>query len=94
MQQSGQLLSLPIAFPFPPEKLSALQAEALEWAFSHGLVMYSKNTNQLTHAPFTLVPSPFPRQSFEFAWNLGPDFNYLVDQISRDTDFLFKSLER
>ena len=41
-----------------------------------------------THAPLSLLPSPFPRSAFEHARALQPHFNRLVHAISRDHAFL------
>ncbi len=48
----------------------------------------------LVHAPFSLLPSPFPRQAFSQAIELAPLFNLLVDRVSQDAEFLQQTLAR
>jgi hypothetical protein len=48
----------------------------------------------LVHAPFSLLPSPFPRQAFSQAIELAPLFNRLIDRVSQDPDFLRQALAR
>lgn len=46
------------------------------------------------HAPVAVLPSPFPRRSFEYALELAPLWNVLVSRASRDVDFLEASLKK
>ncbi|KAI5081753.1 hypothetical protein GOP47_0001496 [Adiantum capillus-veneris] len=48
----------------------------------------------LVHAPLSLLPSSFYTRHFKQAVELGPLFNKLVDDISRDDKFLQESLSR
>lgn len=82
----------PLKLPLDDKLLKLLQKESQDWAICHGLVMYSKTTGHLTHAPFTLFPTTFPRRSYQHAEKLGIDFNLLVHKIAKDTDFLINSL--
>jgi hypothetical protein len=77
----------------PEETLEEIKRISHDWALVHGLVMYSKKTGQLTHAPFTLLPTPFPRHCFEKAWKLGPAFNTLVHQIAKHPEFILNRLK-
>ncbi len=43
---------------------------------------------QLTHAPFTLLPTPFPKDLFHQANTIGPDFNLLVHQVGENTSII------
>ena len=50
-------------------KMDEIIMESVDYAFSHGLVL-SKTFNQnnptsVIHAPFALLPSPFPKKLFE-----------------------------
>lgn len=40
----------------------------------------------------SLLPNSFPKDAFENAQSLAPEFNILVDRISRDRDFLHRVL--
>ena len=60
------------AFGHPP-----LQDKALD-----------KSIPCFTHAPFTLFPSPFPREAFEEAKRVQQDFNLLVHKVSLDHEYL------
>ncbi|KAJ7548077.1 hypothetical protein O6H91_08G116300 [Diphasiastrum complanatum] len=86
----------------PPNLASELVPEALAWASTHGLVMGDKSIENsgkvpgvgLVHAPFCLFPTPFPAEAFEHAIDLAPLFNKLVDEVSKDGNFLQETLER
>lgn len=43
------------------------------------------------HSPF---PSPFPRHELEYAKSLQPDISELINRISRDHEFLKKTLQK
>lgn len=62
---------------------------AVDYASMHGIVMKSPSDySQFIHAPFSLSPSPFPSDCFHLAERLAPYFNRLIDQISRDSEFI------
>lgn len=76
--------------------------DALIWTSLHGLVVGDKNDKRsgevpgvgLVHAPFSLLPMPFPRTHFIQACELSTIFNDLVDRVSLDGEFLQESLSR
>ena len=83
--------------PFQAKALNNLVEEGRDFAASHGIVMLAKNTdnpNIMNHAPFTLLPSPFPKYLFEEAKEVQKDFNILTHKIGQDFDYLKSSLER
>jgi len=43
-------------------------------------------------APISLLPNAFPNSAFQNAKSLAPDFNILVDRISKDGDFFHSTL--
>ncbi len=47
----------------------------------------------LTHAPISVVPVPFPRDSFQKARAAMQVFNKLIDRVSRDGDYLQRTLQ-
>lgn len=47
----------------------------------------------LTHAPISVVPVPFPRDSFEKAKAAMQIFNKLIDRVSRDGEYLQRTLQ-
>lgn len=51
-----------------------------------------QDVNSLVHAPFTLAPSPFPREEFEKAVRIQQYVDQLVHNISMDYDFLQTTL--
>eukprot|EP01018_Ginkgo_biloba_P027467 Gb_14703 [translate_table: standard] len=85
-----------------PELVKELLPEALVWASLHGLVVGDRAVKRsgqipgvgLVHAPFALLPMPFPEGCWRQACDLAPLFNELVDRVSMDGDFLQKSLSR
>lgn len=48
----------------------------------------------ITNIPVTLQPAKFPEELYQLVWQLQPDFNYLLDAVSRDTQFLEESLQK
>lgn len=42
----------------------------------------------------TLHPSKFPKELYDFVWEIQPHMNSLVDAVSRDHDFLKEALDR
>lgn len=48
----------------------------------------------LLHAPFALLPMPFPKVYWDQALELAPLFNKLVDRVSLDGEFLQETLAR
>ncbi|KAJ7374700.1 hypothetical protein OS493_005043 [Desmophyllum pertusum] len=45
------------------------------------------------HAPFTLLPTPFPKRLFTQAKDVQKDFNLLVHQVSQNHEFLKEALQ-
>lgn len=48
----------------------------------------------VTYAPFTLFPTPVPKDVFLQALAVQTHYNTLVDKISQDADFLQEALTR
>jgi hypothetical protein len=79
------------------KNFKTLKQEASEWCFAHGLILYE---NESTHgllkktvpAPISLFPSPFPRKWYQWANDIQPLFNILIDRISQHETFLTESL--
>lgn len=46
----------------------------------------------IIHAPFSLLPTPMPRNQFELVTRTMPVFNSLVQSISADTEYLAGTL--
>jgi glutathione synthase len=100
-QQKIQRMSV---FPssLSSEDVECLQSLAIDFAASHGLIVRDKAVQQtqvqhastaLVHAPVALLPSPFPKDQFEFAYHLQPLFNHLVETVASSPEFLLESLE-
>jgi len=43
--------------------------------------------------PFTLFPTPIPRNTVNFLMEIQPDINRLMHLVSQDEDFITKSLQ-
>jgi glutathione synthase len=61
------------------------------WCGLHGL-MYTDGHINWTPAPLSLLPVPFSRKPFNYAQNIQPTWNKLIDRISRDREFITKEL--
>ncbi|KAI7877917.1 glutathione synthase [Lichtheimia hyalospora FSU 10163] len=74
--------------------------DAIDWALAHGLVVrptidkqqHFKNQSAVTHAPFALYPTPFPRGEFEKAKGLQQPWNTLIHQLSLDDALIKKAM--
>lgn len=71
---------------------------AIDWAFAHGLVVRPSqggfaNNAAVTHAPFALYPTPFPRKEFEQAKKLQQPWNSLIHKMSNDSDLISETME-
>ncbi|KAM7425571.1 hypothetical protein ABFA07_023021 [Porites harrisoni] len=70
-----------------------LVTEAKDYCLTHGLVMQSKESYfTVEHAPFTLLPTAFPKRLFLQAKEVQKDFNVLVHRVSQDHEFLKEAL--
>lgn len=71
--------------------------EALSFAIAHGLVIAkSKDAvvgTNVNHAPFTLYPSPIPRECYKTAVFVTPALNTLVNRISGNLQYLREALQ-
>ncbi|KEP51202.1 eukaryotic glutathione synthase, ATP-binding domain protein [Rhizoctonia solani 123E] len=81
--------------PWPPslnnEQRDELSSLAATWALSHGLVYFPvspTDRGSVIHAPFTLLPSPFPKVLFQRAQTLQKAYNILYSRIALDRSFL------
>jgi glutathione synthase len=86
---------------WPPEltteQLDQLTLIATDFALSHSLIYLPPVSpdnppppvpESAIHAPFSLLPSPFPRQLFAQALTLQRAYNTLYARIALDADFL------
>ena len=74
-----------------------LGAQATAYASANGIQVEKKFPDDKSRsyfecAPMSLLPNAYPRQAFEQAQSLAPYFNQLVDKVSRDAEFLQKTL--
>uniref|UniRef100_A0A8C9V7T6 Glutathione synthetase n=1 Tax=Scleropages formosus TaxID=113540 RepID=A0A8C9V7T6_SCLFO len=69
---------------------------AKDTALLHGLLLRTKespySSEVVSYIPFTLFPTPVPRDLFQQALQVQTLFNQLVDKISRDSCFLEEAL--
>jgi hypothetical protein len=54
------------------------------WCAQHGLVVAAAEAATFTHAPLSLLPTPFPRAAFEQAQQLAAPFALLCAAVARD----------
>lgn len=72
-----------------------LADEGKDYCLTHGLVMRAKDSYfMVEHAPFTLLPTAFPKRLFSQAKEAQKDFNLLVHRVSQDHEFLKEALQR
>lgn len=85
---------------WPPEvtneQLEDLRLQATTYALAHGLLYLPPVANgqlppfpsSAIHAPFSLFPTPFPRQQFVRAQSLQQIYNVLYARVASDHEFL------
>ncbi|KAL3516153.1 hypothetical protein ACH5RR_023055 [Cinchona calisaya] len=84
------------------ELVENMAYEALVWSSLHGLIVGDRNSQTsgkvpgvgMVHAPFALLPMPFPESHWKQACEATPIFNQLIDRVSLDGNFLQDSLSR
>lgn len=84
------------------ELVEKMVYDALVWSSINGLVVGDRSVQRsstvpgvgMVHAPFALLPMPFPESQLKQAYELAPIFNELVDRVSLDAKFLQDSLSR
>lgn len=84
-------MSLPSWPPsLTPEQQSSLLDFSVDWALSHSLVLRPLDHSNLSaiHAPFSLLPTPFPRSAFHKALALQRAYNDLYVQLASTPDFI------
>lgn len=73
-------------------EMGSLIQESIAYASAHGLLLASDSGSYI-HAPFSLLPIPFPLAQFDKGIQLSPLYATLVDRVSRDLPWLFATLE-
>lgn len=80
--------------------LESLEENVHDFCYINGLIFFKpdKNINEKSndlafHLPVTLFPTYFPRKEFEYAQNVQKIFQKLIFNISKDHDFLRKTLQ-
>jgi len=89
-------MKLPISLDLPKEELEELVDKAKDWALVNGVCLRSKQNfdrDALQFAPFTLFPSPFPREEFYNACDIQIILNILIHKVAHDYDFLKDTLQ-
>lgn len=89
-------MSAPYPPALSPSQLTSLRDLAIDWSLAHGLVVrptldkqaHFANNAAVTHAPYSLFPSRYPRSAFDQAVRLQPVWNELIHIISEDESFL------
>lgn len=77
--------------PLPPAQLHDLVEKAKDYALINGNCMRQRNCidrDAIHFVPFTLLPTPFPRQEFMRAVHLQPLLQELFYKLSHDDAFL------
>ncbi|VDO88550.1 unnamed protein product [Haemonchus placei] len=94
-KSGGVLLADFPKLPLPQNRIDELVLSSVDWAQAHGLVMRTKEHKDRSdicqHAPFALLPTPFPRKLFEQAVNVQNLMAKLYHEIAYDFEFLIES---
>ncbi|XP_011139073.2 glutathione synthetase-like isoform X1 [Harpegnathos saltator] len=85
-----------VQFPLSRKELKETVDKARDWALMHGLSMRSKknfNRDQVQILPFALLPTSFPRKSFETAKSVQTLLNELIHKVAYNKEFIAASLK-
>ncbi|XP_072168975.1 glutathione synthetase-like [Diadema setosum] len=91
---TNSILGTVVDFPLEAEVLSDFVDQARDFACAHGIVYKSKQEGLFHPIPFTLFPSPLPKEFFEKAKSVQNGINLVMFRVSQDRDFLTKTLAR
>uniref|UniRef100_K3X846 Glutathione synthetase n=1 Tax=Globisporangium ultimum (strain ATCC 200006 / CBS 805.95 / DAOM BR144) TaxID=431595 RepID=K3X846_GLOUD len=85
-----------------PDQLATAKEHAISWAAAHGLLVGWRDSSKpaattpsatFTHIPFCLLPVQLPKAQFEHGVALSPLYGRMVDRVSRDIEWLHKTVE-
>ncbi|CAJ0587050.1 unnamed protein product, partial [Mesorhabditis spiculigera] len=83
--------------PLDDGLLKKLHEDSVDWAHANGLVMRTREAKDRSDicmsAPFSLLPSPFPRELFAHAEKVQNDIARLYLGLAHERDFLIKCHE-
>jgi hypothetical protein len=68
--------------------------DMLDYLYSNRLIMKNKELNGALHVPICITPSPIEKKLFEKISFYQVAFNKLIDNMSRDTNFLKETLSK
>jgi glutathione synthase len=79
----------------PQAELDVVLPVAMDWALTHGLTIRPPVEDKaiITHAPFALYPSPFPKLQFEKAKELQLPWNALIHKMSQDDALIKETMD-
>uniref|UniRef100_A0A1I7WRU1 Glutathione synthetase n=1 Tax=Heterorhabditis bacteriophora TaxID=37862 RepID=A0A1I7WRU1_HETBA len=84
--------------PLPLEQVEQLVSSSVDWAHAHGLVIrtaeHKDRSDVCQTAPFTLLPSPFPKKLFLQAVDVQNLMAFLYHEIAYDYEFLISCHEQ
>ncbi|XP_032671924.1 glutathione synthetase-like [Odontomachus brunneus] len=89
------MMKMPIALNLSRKEFDELVDKAKDWALMNGMCFRSKtnfNRDLLQFAPFTVLPSPFPRKEFHNACDIQIILNTFIHRVAHDYDFLKETL--
>lgn len=95
MAQQQSYLPEVVPLPLPDDVLTDIVEKSKDWCLMHGAAMRPKSNyseDSITFAPFTLLPSPFPRREFAKAVRIQTILNELVHRCANDRAFLTECL--
>ncbi|XP_032691229.1 glutathione synthetase-like [Odontomachus brunneus] len=85
-----------IRHPLSEKELRETVDKAKDWALMHGISMKSKknfNKDEVHILPFALLPTSFPKKSFQTAKNVQTLLNELIHKVAYDKEFITTSLK-
>lgn len=80
----------PLKLEWPIEEVISF---ARRYALTHGLLsLVSNNLHQAMVIPFSLYPSPYSFENFQFIWSIQENYNRLYQKVSLDEKLLEEAL--
>jgi hypothetical protein len=69
-------------------------SEMTDYLYTNRLIIKNKELNGVIHVPICITPAPIEKKLFEKINFYQVAFNKLIDNMSRDTNFLKEILSR
>jgi glutathione synthetase len=84
-----------VPLPLPQHTYQLVTKYAIDWTLLNGLIVNFGDVSKpsLQHAPFSLLPTPFPTHAFHEALVVQQKLNLTMHRLREDTSYLLTTLQ-